>query len=333
MMKLSILDDYQDVVRTLPCFGRIANHDVTIFNDPAPDAAVLASRLHETEALLLFRERTAIPRELLVQLPRLRMISLVGPVPHVDLLACTELGITVCSRIVTAQPSYPTAELTWALVLAAWRRIPQEAAHLRAGGWQSAQAVGSTLRGRTLGIFGYGRIGALVARYGRAFDMRIMAWGREGSLARAAADAVECAASCEALFSQSDVLSLHLGLNDGTRGIVRRDHLALMKESALLVNTSRAQLIENGALVNALRQGRPGRAAVDVFEQEPLLRADHPLLQLPNVVATPHLGYLARDSLDLMFGTMFEQVLAFERGEPVNVLTGPTEAWPPGERS
>ena len=245
-MNVTLLDDYQDVVRTLDCFAALAAHTVTVFNDPAPDTEVLVQRLQDAEVLLLFRERTALPRAVLLRLPRLRFISLVGPVPHVDLQACTELGITVSSRMVTARPSYATAELTWGLVLAAWRRIPQEMAHLQAGGWQSPHAVGSALRGRTLGIYGYGRIGALVAGYGRAFGMRVIAWGREGSLARAAAEGVEAAASEQALFAESDVLSLHLGLNEATRGVVRREHLAAMKPTALLVNTSRAPLIEEG---------------------------------------------------------------------------------------
>lgn len=322
-MKVTVLDDYQDVVRTLACFGKLSGHDVTIHVTPARDFDALVSRLADTEALLLIRERTAIMRQLLERLPKLRLISLTGPVPHVDLTACAEFGITVCSRVVPARPSYATAELTWGLVLAAWRRIPQEMAHLQAGGWQSPQAVGTTLRGKTLGIYGYGRIGALVAAYGRAFGMRVVVWGRAGSLARAAADGLEAAASPEEFFGSCDVLSLHLALNGATRGIVGPQQLALMKQEALLVNTSRAGLIEQGALAAALAAGRPAKAAVDVFEDEPVVGAHDPLLHLPNVVATPHLGYVVRDGLEAMLDTMIAQVLAFEGDAPVNVIQPP----------
>lgn len=319
-MNVTVLDDYQDVVRTFPSFARMARHEVTIYNDHVQDTESLAERLKNTDALLLIRERTAIGRELLQLLPRLRFISQSGAIPHIDLQACAEHGVTVCSRVAAVRPSYATAELAWALVLAAWRRIPQEAAHLRSGGWQSTHAVGTTLRGRTLGIYGYGRIGAVVAGYGRAFGMRVMAYGRQGSLARAAADGMVLATSERQLFADSDVLSLHMALTDTTRGMVRREHLALMKPTGLIVNTSRARLIEEGALIEALRLGNPGLAAVDVFEEEPLIGASDPLLSLPNVLATPHLGYVERESLEFMFDMIFEQVEAFERGTPVNVV-------------
>lgn len=322
-MKVTVLDDYQGVVRTLACFGKLSGHEVTVHDKPAPDPDSLVARLADTEALLLIRERTAITREVVERLPRLRLISLTGPVPHVDLAACAQRGITVCARVVPARPSYATAELTWGLVLAAWRRIPQEMAHLRAGGWQSPQAVGTTLRGKTLGIYGYGRIGALVAGYGRAFGMNVAVWGRSGSLARAAADGLQAAASAEVLFASCDVLSLHLPLNHATRGIVRSEHLSLMKPTSLLVNTSRAGLIERGALAAALSAGRPGRGAVDVFEDEPVFGARDPLLLLPNVVATPHLGYVVREGLEVMLDTMIDQVLAFEDGKPINVVQVP----------
>lgn len=322
-MKVTVLDDYQGVVRTLACFGKLAGHDVTIHDAPAADSESLVSRLADTQALLLIRERTAITHQVLVRLPKLRLISLTGPVPHVDLMACAELGIIVCSRVVPARPSYATAELTWGLVLAAWRRIPQEMAHLQDGGWQSPQAVGTTLRGKTLGIYGYGRIGALVARYGRAFGMKVVVWGRAGSLARAAADSLQPAANAEEFFASCDVLSLHLPLNDATRGIVGPQQLALMKPTALLVNTSRAGLIERGALAAALVAGHPGLAAVDVFDDEPVFHARDPLLHLPNVVATPHLGYVVREGLEVMLETMIDQVLAFEDGKPINVVRAP----------
>lgn len=323
-MNVTVLDDYQGLVRTLDCFKKMAGRKVTIFSEPAPDADSLVERLRDTEALLLIRERTPVTREIVERLPRLRLISSTGPVPHIDLQACIERAVTVCSRVVPARPSYATAELTWGLVLAAWRRIPQEMAFLKAGGWQSRDAVGTTLRGRTLGIYGYGRIGALVAGYGRAFGMRVLVWGRAGpSLSRAQAEGFDIAAGEDEFFSACDVLSLHLALSDATRGIVRREHLAAMKPTALIVNTSRAGLIQQGALEQALRAGRPGLAAVDVFEHEPLLRARDPVLDFPNVVATPHLGYVVRDGLESMLDAMFEQVLAFEQGAPINVV-GPT---------
>ena len=320
-MNVTILDDYQNAVLTLPSFAKMAGHKVTIHTDHVQGTDALVKRLQDTEALLLIRERTLITRELLERLPRLRLISQTAMVPNIDLAACIDLGITVCSRIVPGRPSYATAELTWGLVLAAWRRIPQEVAHLKAGGWQSPEAMGLTLRDRTLGIHGYGRIGAVVAEYGKSFGMRVIAWGREGSLARAKVDGVEAAASEQAIFIESDVLSLHMDLNEGTRGIVRREHLAMMKPTALIVNTSRAPLIEEGALVEALKAGRPGLAAVDVFEKEPVVGAEHPLLTLPNVIATPHLGYVERGNFDFMFDVLFEQVLSFERGEPIHVIT------------
>ncbi len=322
-MKVTVLDDYQGVVRTLACFAKLAGHVVTIHQAPAPDLESLVARLADAQALLLIRERTAITRQLLERLPNLRLISLTGPVPHVDLAACADHGVTVCSRVVPARPSYATAELTWGLVLAAWRRIPQEMAHLQAGGWQSPQAVGTTLRGKTLGIYGYGRIGSLVAGYGRAFGMKVVAWGRAGSRERALADGFEVAATEEEFFSSCDVLSLHMPLNDATRGIVRADQLALMKPSALLVNTSRAGLIQLGALAAAVSAGRPGLTAVDVFDEEPLFGSGDQLLHLPNVVATPHLGYVVREGLEGMLDTMIEQMLAFERGAPINVLQRP----------
>jgi D-3-phosphoglycerate dehydrogenase len=322
LLKMAILDDYQDVARSLDCFSRVADRDVLVLHDHVGDVEALAERLGGVEALLLIRERTPVTRELLARLPALRLISQSGPVPHIDLQACAERGVTVCSITVPSRPSVATAELTWGLVLAAWRRIPQEAAHLRAGAWQSREAVGRTLRGRTLGIHGYGGIGALVAGYGRAFGMQVLAFGREGSLRRAREDGVEVAADDRELFARSDVLSLHLALTPQTRGIVRREHLALMKPDALIVNTSRAGLIEPGALADALRAGRPGLAALDVFDVEPA-PIDDPLPRMPNVVATPHLGYVERENLENMFARMVEQVLAFEAGRPVNVVTAP----------
>jgi D-3-phosphoglycerate dehydrogenase len=318
-MKITVLDDYQDTIRTLPCFARVAGHEVTIWNDHTKDVGVLAERLRDTEALALIRERTPIRRSLLERLDRLRLISQVSVYPHIDVEACTRRGVIVSSSLLPGRPSYATAELTWGLMIAALRRIPQEVAALRAGRWQ-ASSIGLGLRGKTLGIFGYGKIGAVVAGYGRAFGMPVLVWGREGSLSRARSDGHAVAASQAELFEVSDVVSLHIRLIDATRGIVTAADLARMKSTALLVNTSRAGLIAPGGLEAALRAGRPAMAAVDVFEEEPVLDAAHPLLAMDSVVATPHLGYVERDQLETMFSTIFDQMLAWERGAPINVV-------------
>ena len=311
-MEIAIPDDYQDAVRGLACFSKLAGHTVTVFNDTLKDLDGLAARLATAEVLVLIRERTIISEALLARLPRLRMISQTGKgVAHIDLEACARRGITVATG--TGSP-YAPAELTWALLLAAARRIPQEAARLRAGGWQSTLGMG--LRGRTLGIWGYGKIGQVVAGYGRAFGMNVLAWGRAGSLARAQADGFETAASAEDLLARSDALSLHVKLAPDTRGLVSAAHLALMKPEAILVNTSRAELIAPGALVAALKAGRPGFAAVDVYEEEPVLGAAHPLLALENALCTPHLGYVERDSYELYFGQAFANVLDWAAGLP-----------------
>lgn len=322
-MKIAVLDDYQNVTRSLRSFHKLAAFDVTLWNDHVEDIDVLAERLRDVEILMLIRERTAISEELLRRLPRLRLISQFGTVPHIDLAACVKHGVTVCSRIVPGSPSYATAELAWGLILAATRRIPQEAASLQAGRWQSPLAVGRKLRGLTLGVLGFGRIGGVVAGYGRSFGMQVLVWGREGSLQRAHQDGCEVAADQRDLFRRADVLTIHLGLTPANHGLISREDLAAMKHDALLVNTSRAQLIEPGALVKALRAGPPGSAAVDVFEQEPMIDPSHPLLHMPNVVATPHIGYAEREGLEVMFEVMTDQVLAFARGEPINVLRPP----------
>jgi D-3-phosphoglycerate dehydrogenase len=319
-MKIALLDDYQDTIRTLDCFSRMAGHEVTVWTDHTDDVDLLAHRLADTEALLLIRERTPITAALLARLPRLRLISQFGGAPHVDVEACTRHGVLVCSRTVPGQPSYATAELAWGLMIAALRRIPQEMASLHAGHWQSPTGLGTTLRGRTLGIYGYGRIGGVMAGYARAFGMQVLVFGRATTLAKARADGLAVADSAEAFFQAADVLTLHLPLNAQTRGIVTAELLGRMKKTALFVNTSRAPLVAPGALEAALATGRPGLAALDVFEHEPLTDTGHPLLNLPNVVATPHLGYVERDGLESMFATIFEQVLAFERGAPLNML-------------
>ncbi|HEX2060457.1 MAG TPA: D-2-hydroxyacid dehydrogenase family protein [Thermoanaerobaculia bacterium] len=300
-MRVVIPDDYQDAVRGLACFAKLAAHDVTIYNDTVKDVDALAERFRDADALVLIRERTAITDELLAKLPRLRLISQTGRgTAHIDMDACARRGVEVA--VGTGSP-YAPAELTFALILASMRRVCAEAARLRSGGWQGE--LGRTLRGRTLGIYGYGKIGSLVAAYGHALGMHVMAWGREGSQSRAAADGFAVSPS---LFDDSDVVSLHLRLTNETRGIVTAADLARMKPDALLVNTSRAELIEPGALEAALRAGRPGFAAVDVYEEEPV--AGHPLLALPNVLCTPHLGYVEKDSYELYFGQAFDAINA-----------------------
>ena len=317
-MKIAILDDYQDVVRRLECFSKLQGHEVTVWNDHSKDVDVLAQRLKDTEALVLIRERTPIRAPLIERLPKLKLISHHSVYPHIDVEACTRQGVVLCSNLHPGQPSYATAELTWGLIIAAMRNIPQEVAALKAGRWQST--VGQGLRGKTLGVYGYGRIGAVIAGYGKAFGMKVLVWAREASLARARADGYAAARSKEAFFEDSDVISLHLRLIAETRGIVSAADLARMKPTALIVNTSRAGLIEPGALEQALQRGRPGMAAVDVFEEEPVLGANHPLLKLDNALCTPHIGYVERAGYERIFGSIFDQIIAYAGGKPVNVI-------------
>ena len=317
-MKVSILDDYHDTLRTLDCFRKLAGHDVKIWNDHLQDVDGLSRWLADTEALVLIRERTQIRAPLLERLPKLKLISQRSVYPHIDIDACTRLGIVVSSNMHAGTPSYAAAELTWGLVLAAMREIPQQTAALKAGKWQVG--VGYTLRGKTLGIYGYGRIGAVVAGYGKAFGMKVLVWAREDSRAKARADGYAVAESKEQFFESADVLSLHMRLVEATRGIVTAADLARMKPTALLVNTSRAPLIEAGALVNALKAGRPGMAAVDVFEREPVLDAQYPLFTMDNVVATPHIGYVTRDEYEVQFADIFDQINAYAAGKPINVV-------------
>jgi D-3-phosphoglycerate dehydrogenase len=317
-MNVTILDDYHDTLRTLACFAKLADHKITIWNDHVQDINVLAERLKETEALVLIRERTKIRGPLLERLPRLRLISQRSVWPHIDIDTCSRLGIVVSSDARGDTPSYATAELTWGLILSAVRQIPQQAAALKAGRWQIG--VGTTLRGKTLGLYGWGRIAHAVADYGRAFGMNVMVWAREASRERARQEGFAVAPNKAALFEQSDVLSLHMRLVDATRHIVTAGDLARMKSTALLVNTSRAPLIEPGALVAALRAGRPGLAAVDVYEQEPLTDVADPLLLLPNVLATPHIGYVTREDYEFQFAEIFNQIVAYAAGTPINVV-------------
>jgi len=317
-MKISILDDYHDTLRTLACFRKLDGHDVTIWNDHVQDVDALAGRLRDTEVLVLIRERTKIRTPLLERLPKLRLISQRSVYPHIDIDACTKLGVIVSSDLHMGTPSVSTAELTWGLILAAMRRIPQQMTALKSGKWQIG--VGSTLRGQTLGIYGYGRISRVVAGYARAFEMKVMVWAREKSLEIARAEGHETARSKEAFFQECDVISLHMRLVDATRGIVTAQDLARMKPTALLVNTSRAPLIEPGALLNALRAGRPGMAAVDVYEEEPIVDKSDPLINMANVVCTPHIGYVTQEEYEIQFSDIFEQIVAYATGNPLNVV-------------
>lgn len=317
-MKITILDDYFDTLRTLPCFAKLSGHDVEVWNDHLQDIDALAARLRETEALVLIRERTRIDAALLEQLPKLKLISQRSVYPHIDVDACTRLGVILSSGQHPGTPSYAAAELTWGLILAAMRQIPRQMAALQAGRWQIG--VGRSLRGRTLGIYGYGRIGRVVAGYGAAFGMKILVWSSADSRARAEADGYAAADDKAAFFEDCDVLSLHVRLHDATRGMVTAGDLARMKPTALLVNTSRAQLIETGALVDALRAGRPGMAAVDVFEDEPVREAGDPLLEMDNVVCTPHIGYVTSEEYETQFSDIFDQIVAYAAGAPINVV-------------
>ncbi|MEZ5729387.1 MAG: D-2-hydroxyacid dehydrogenase family protein [Burkholderiaceae bacterium] len=317
-MKIAILDDWFDTLRSLPSFGKLAEHEVHVWTDHVEDEDILAARLASMDALVLIRERTRITGALLDRLPKLELISQRSVYPHVDVPACTRNGVLLCSNMHADTPSYAAAELTWALVLAAARRLPEQFASLRAGTWIAG--MGHTLRDKTLGIYGWGRIGSTVAGYGRAFGMNVIVWSSERSRERASRDGWIVAASREQFFAQSDVLSLHLRLFPLTRGIVTGADLALMKPSAILVNTSRAGLIAPGALLAALEAGRPGTAAVDVFEEEPLTDPADPLINHPRVVATPHIGYVTYEEFDLQFSDVFDQINAFAHGTPINCI-------------
>ena len=317
-VKVTILDDYFDTLRTLACFSKLAQHEVTIWTDHVQDVDQLAGRLAETEALVLIRERTEIRTALLERLPKLLLISQRSVSPHIDVDTCTRLGIVVSSDLHQGSASIATAELTWGLVIAGMRRIPQQVASMKLGHWQDG--VGRSLVSKSLGIYGYGRIGRVVAGYGRAFGMDVTFWASEDSRRRAAADGASVAPSRAAFFEQSDVVSLHLRLADATRGIVTRSDLDRMKQTALLVNTSRAGLVEPGALLEALRAGRPGMAALDVYEKEPVTDIEDPLLRMDNVICTPHIGYVTTDEWELQFSEIFDQVNAFAAGAPTNVV-------------
>ena len=326
-MNIVILDDYQDVVRKLECATKLDAYSAKVYTNTVKGLGQLSVRLKDADVVVLIRERTHLNRQLLEKLPRLKLISQTGGIgSHVDVEACTERGIAVAQG--TGSP-IAAAELTWALVMAAARRLPQYIGNLKHGAWQQAGlksasmpanfGLGTVLRGRTLGIWGYGKIGQLVAGYGRAFGMPVVVWGSEASRELAIQDGCSPAATREAFFEQSDVLSLHLRLNDATRYTVTLEDLSRMKPSAMLVNTSRAELIEPDALISALNRGRPGLAAIDVFEHEPILQG-HALLRLENCICTPHIGYVENDSYEMYFGKAFENVVNFIKGTPTNIV-------------
>lgn len=316
-MKIAVLDDYQDAFRTLKCYSKLKGHDVVTYRDSVKEPAKLAERLNGAEAVILLQQRTPFPRAAAEKVTTLKLISQTGRnVNHIDVAACTEKGIVVCGSG-AGLPNH-TAELTWGLIFASLRHIPEEVQRFKAGQWQTT--LGTAVVGRTLGIYAYGRIGSIVAQVGRAFGMKVVCWGREGSTGKARADGFEVAASREAFFENADIVSLHLPLSKETRGIIRHADLARMKPTALIVNTSRAPIVEEGALAKALKEGRPGFGAVDVYEDEPVLNGNYPLLKMDNVVCTPHLGYVERDTYEKYYGAAIDGILAYAQGSPINVL-------------
>ena len=326
-MNIVILDDYQDVVRKLDCASKLDAYPAKVYTNTVKGIGQLSVRLKDADVIVLIRERTPLNRQLLEKLPRLKLISQTGHAgSHIDLAACTERGIAVAQG--TGSP-YAPAELTWALIMAAARRLPQYIGNLKHGAWQQSGlksasmpvnfSMGTVLRGKTLGIWGYGKIGHLVAGFAKAFGMQVLVWGSEESRARAAQDGMIPAATREAFFEECDVLTLHLRLNDATRNIVKLDDLSRMKPTAMIVNTSRAELIEPDALISALNRGRPGLAAIDVFETEPILQG-HALLRLENCICTPHIGYVEKDNYELYFGAAFDNVINFIKGTPTNIV-------------
>jgi D-3-phosphoglycerate dehydrogenase / 2-oxoglutarate reductase len=326
-VNITILDDYQDAVRKLQCAAKMESYSAKVFTNSVKGIGQLSVRLRDAEVLVLIRERTHFPRQLLEKLPKLKLIAQTGRVgSHIDLETCTRLGIAVAEG--AGSPVAP-AELTWALIMAAMRRLPQYIGNLKHGAWQQSGlksgsmppnfGLGLVLKGKTLGVWGYGKIGQMVAGYGHAFGMHVIVWGSESARDKARADGHLVAPSCEAFFETCDVLSLHLRLSDTTRGVVSLESLSRMKPSALLVNTSRAELIEEGALVSALNRGRPGMAAVDVYETEPILQGQ-PLLRLENAVCTPHIGYVEQDNYELYFSAAFDNVVNFISGTPTNIV-------------
>lgn len=316
-MKVHILDDWFDTLRGLPCFAKLAGHDVTVWTDHEPDPAKLAARVKDAECLVLFRERTKIGADLLDHLTNLKLISQRSVYPHIDVPSCSRNGVMLCSNMHAGAPSYAAAEMTLALILAHYRQIPRQAVSLQAGTWQ--MGVGRTLRGRTLGLYGYGRIAGALAGYAEAIGMNVQWWGSEAGRARAASDGAQVAASRAAFFASSDIVSLHVRLKPETRGIITANDLAAMQPRSLLVNTSRSGLIAPGVLENEIAQGRIF-AAVDVFDDEPMTDTDNILATHPNVLATPHIGYVTEDEFDLQFSDIFDQINAYADGAPINVV-------------
>lgn len=318
-MKVHILDDWFDTLRGLPCFERLSEHDVTVWTDHVEDVKILAERLRDADILVLFRERTKVTRALLEALPNLKLISQRGVYPHVDVPACSDNAVLLCSKRPSGSgPNHAAAELTWALILSGMRQLPQQMASVKAGQWQ--MGVGKTLRGRALGLYGYGRIAKTVAKYAETFGMNVIWWSSEEGRARAVADQRVVAESRDQFFAQSDVVSLHVRLKPDTRGIITSEDFANMQPSALFVNTSRAALIEEGALLQALKSGRPGQAAIDVFDREPLTDPKDVLLRHPNLIATPHIGFVTEDEFDLQFGDIFDQINAYAAGKPIHMI-------------
>jgi len=316
-MKIVVIDDYQDAFCKLACAARLQGHEVQVFHDTEKDPAKLAARLNGAEAVILTQQRSPLPRAVVEKLTRVKLVAQTGRnTNHIDVAACTEKGIVVAAA--GGGTSYSTGELTWGLIIASLRSIPHEVQQLKQGAWQTT--VGTGLYGKTLGVYALGKIGGAVAQVGKAFGMKVTCWGRDASQAKAREAGYDVPASRAAFFSNADVLSLHIPLNKETRGIVTAADLALMKPSALIVNTSRAPLIQEGALVAALKQGRPGFAAVDVFEDEPVVGGNHPLLKMPNVICTPHLGYVEHGTYENYYGTVIDSILGFASGKPVNVL-------------
>ncbi|MCD1625286.1 D-2-hydroxyacid dehydrogenase family protein [Seohaeicola saemankumensis] len=317
-MKVHILDDWFHTLEGLSSFAKIEGHDVTVWSDHVEDVDLLAERLSEAEAVVLFRERTPVTAALLARLPRLRLISQRGPYPHVDVAACTAQGVLLASNMSAGMPSYAAAELTWGMILSAMRQIPQQMASLRAGDWQ--MGVGRTLRGRPIGLYGYGRISGVVAGYAAAFGMQVSIWGSEDARQRAKFDGLHVPETREAFFAGCDVISLHVKLTPQTRGIITAADLGVMRTGSVLVNTSRSGLIEQGALLAGLNAGRPGMAALDVFDTEPLTDTTDPLMAHPHVICTPHIGYVTEDELDMQFGDIYDQINAYAKGAPIHLV-------------
>ena len=323
-MKVAILDDWFDTLRGLDCFSKLDGFDVTVFTDHCADVGALAARLKGFDAVVLFRERTAITRALVAQLPDLKLISQRSVYPHIDIDACTDHSVLVCSNMHSDTPSHAASEHTWALIMAAMRDLPQQMQSLHQGQWQ--MGVGKSLHGRKIGLYGYGRIGRQVAAYAKAFGMEVVWWGSEDGRARAAADGETVAMSREAFFGTCDIVSVHVRLKPETRGIITAADFAAMGGDALFVNTSRAGLIEEGAMLAALEKGRPGKAALDVFDVEPITAAADPLATHPRVTATPHIGFVTVDEFEIQFADIFDQIVAFAAGAPVHMIN--PSVWP-----